>query len=200
MHTDLKWYMRCVLITGYTFLGADCPFKTNPISVVSISWNWNLNKRAALVPPAVVMHTKHVTLLNISYLDLITFHLTCYLGNAISHIHLSVVSDSLCLHFSRSLFLVQKHTDTHPNLLPVLSASPQPLYKGAFLRGPWSLPEDYQWRQSTLMLLLHAEISTNRIEGKVETKRETRRKTVKFRKTDRQWGKVWWALHNYKSV
>lgn len=114
---------------------------------------------------------------------------------------------SLCLWFFVSAFLSLSlsSTKTHrhtPNLLPVLSASPQPLYKRSLFKGsvsgrigPGSLPEAYQWRQSTLMLLLYAEISTNRIEGKVETKRETRRETVKFRKTGRRWRKVWWALH-----
>ncbi len=139
--------------------------------------------------------TKHVTLLNIfiPWFDYISFDML--FGERHLTYSSICVSDSLCLHFSRSLFLVQKHTDTHPTSCQSCLHLPSLSIKGAFLRGPWSLPEDYQWRQSTLMLLLHAEISTNRIEGKVETKRETRRETVKCRKTDRQWGKVWWALH-----
>lgn len=56
--------------------------------------------------------------------------------------------------------------------------------------GPGSLPEAYQWRQSTLMLILYAKISTNRMEGKVETNREMKRETVKLRKTGRQGGEV----------
>ncbi len=147
------------------------------------------------------MHTKHVTLLNIfiPWFDYISFDML--FGERHLTYSSICVSDSLSLHFARSLFLVQKHTDTHPtscqSCLHLPSLSKRSLFKGSVSGriGPWSLPKDYQWRQSTLMLLLYAEISTNRIEGKVETKRETRRETVKFRKTDRQWGKVWWALN-----
>lgn len=102
----------------------------------------------------------------------------------------------LCLCISLSLSCTNTHTHR------VLSASPQPHYKRSLLKGsmsgrigPGSLPEAYQWRQSTLMLILYAKISTNRMEGKVETNREMKRETVKLRKTGRQGGEVWWALH-----
>lgn len=116
-----------------------------------------LNKTAALRPPTLSSTQNMSHYWEFLYLDLITFHLMYYLGDAISHIHLSV-SLILCLCISLTLsFLYNTHTNTHT----VLSASPQPLYKRSLFKGsmsgrigPGSLPEAYQWRKSTLMLLL----------------------------------------------
>ncbi len=121
-------------------------------------------KGPALVFSAVVMHTKHVTLLNIfiPWFDYISFDML--FGERHLTYSSICVSDSLCLHFSRSLFSSTKTHRHTPNLLPSpVCIFPSLSIKGAFLRGPWSLPEDYQWRQSTLMLLLHAEISTTEL-------------------------------------
>lgn len=108
-----------------------------------------------------------------------------------------------CLFVSPFLSLSFLYKDTQT----VLSASLHPLYKRSLFKGSMSgriglgsLPEAYQWRQSTLMLLLYAVISTNRMEGKVETNRQTKQETVKLRKTGRWRGEVWRAYTNYKSV
>ncbi len=122
------------------------------------------------------MHTKHVTLLNIfiPWFDYISFDML-FGERHLTYSSICVSDSCVCISLALS-FLVQKTHRHTPNLLPVLSASPQPLYKRSLFKGPMKLARGYQWRQSTLMLLLHAEISTNRIEGKVETKRETRRR------------------------
>lgn len=155
--SDVMDRNRNLLVRTKTLINMAESSNTNQISVVSNSWNCNLNKTAALRPPTLSSTQNMSHYWEFLYLDLITFHLMYYLGDAISHIHLSV-SLILCLCISLTLsFLYNTHTNTHT----VLSASPQPLYKRSLFKGsmsgrigPGSLPEAYQWRKSTLMLLL----------------------------------------------